>query len=244
MAVFPLTNAFIHCAGYDFTTDTNTLNGAADAAALDASTFNSGGWTELVGGVKSLNLAYSGFWQAAATGDQAPDDQAFPMLSTSQVYTFGLVETEQERCYMAQGMKSQYALGAAHGEIAPFSLTANGSSGEGLIRGRLAKSKGSVSATGALGSGVDIGTGGSSSFFYAAFHIFTAGTTITVQVQSDDNSGFTSATTRATLGPLTTSGGTWMTPIAGPITDDWWRFSVSAITGTFTVAGAIGRGPF
>jgi len=245
MAVFSYTDAFLHCAGYDFTVDTNTIQATMDAATLDATTFNSGGWQETAGGLITSTLNYSGFWQAASSGDQAPDNQAFPMLQTSQVYTFGPVEAENERCFMVQGMKSQYALGGAVGELMPFSLAANGTDGDGVVRGRLAKSKGTVSATGALGTGLNIGAAGSSAFsYYAAFHIFTAGTTITVQVQSDDNSGFTSPTTIATLGPLTTSGGTWMTPIPGPITDDWFRFNVSAITGTFTVAGAIGRGPY
>ena len=244
MAEFALTDAFIHCAGYDFTVDINTLNGTMDAAQLDATTFNSGGWQELAGGLKTAGLSYSGFWQAASSGDQAPDNQAFPMLGTSQVYTFGPVETENERCYMVQGMKSQYTLGGAHGELMPFSLTASGTSGEGMVRGRLAKAKGTVSATGQLGTGLNIGAVGTTSYLYATLHIFTAGTTITVQVQSDDNSGFTTPTTIATLGPLTASGGTWMTPLPGSITDSWFRFNVSAITGTFTVAGAIGRGPF
>lgn len=244
MAEFALTDAFIHCAGYDFTVDTNNAVLAMDAAQLDATTFNSGGWQEVVGGLKTASLSYSGFWQAAADG-QAPDNQAFPMLSTSQVYTIGPVETENERCFMVQGMKSQYALGGAVGELMPFSLAANGTSGEGVIRGRLAKAKGTVSATGQLGTALNIGAAGNSSFsYYASFHVFTAGTSITVQVQSDDNSGFTSPTTIATLGPLTASGGTWMTPVAGPITDTWFRFNVSAITGSFVVAGAIGRGPF
>ena len=246
MAEFAWTDAFLHCAGYDFTVDTNSIQATMDGAVLDATTFNSGGWTEVAGGLKTMGLNYSGFWQAASTGDQAPDNQAFPMLSTSQVYTFGPVESENGRCYMAQGMKSQYSLGGNVGELAPFSLTANGTSGEGLIRGRLAKSKGTVSATGQLGTALNLGSAASSAItYYAAFHIFgTPGTSITVQVQSDDNSGFTSATTIGTLGPLTASGGTWMTPVPGPISDDWFRFNVSSITGTFTVAAAIGRGPF
>jgi len=242
MAEFAYTDAFLHCAGYDFTTDINTVQATMDVAALDATTFNSGGWQEMAGGVKTAGLSYAGFWQAASSGDQAPDNQAFPMLGTSQVYTFGPDEVENGRCWMVQGMKSQYTLGGQHGELMPFSLTASGTSGEGMVRGRLAKSKGAVSSTGALGTGLNLGGGGD--YYYAAFHVFTAGTTITVQVQSDDNSGFTSATTIGTIGPLTTSGGSWMTRVPAPVSDSWFRFNVSAITGTFTVAGAIGRGPF
>lgn len=243
MAVLSLTDAFVHAAGYDFTTDTNTATLSADVAQLDATHFGSSGWQELAGGLKTVNFAHSGFWQAAADG-QAVDNQAFSMLSTSQVYTVGPNETEgaNGRCYMFQAAKSQYALGGTVGELAPFSLTATGSNGVGVVRGMLAKSRGSVSATGALGTGVQLGALGSDAVsLYATVHIFEAGTTITILVESDDNSDFSSPTTVATIGPLTTSGGTWMTPVPGPITDSYFRFKVSAITGTFVLAGALAR---
>lgn len=240
MAELSLADAFCYSAGYDFTTDTNSAKLVTDVAALDATTFGSGGWQEFVAGLKSYSLAWSGFWQSAADG-QAVDNQAFSALGTEQVYTIGAneVEAANGRCYMFKANKSQYTLGASVGELMPFSLAANGSGGEGVVRGQVAKTKGSVSATGALGSGVQLG-GSTAQYLYASFHVFTAGTTITVQVQSDDNSDFTTPTTVATLGPLTTSGGTWMTRIAGPA-DTWYRFNVSAITGTFTVAGALAK---
>lgn len=242
MAEIALTDAFLYAAGYDFTTDTNNAVLNTEVAALDATTFGSGGWQENAAGVRSSNLAWSGFWQAASTGDQAVDNQAFPMLGSSQVYTLGPEETEGaiRVAYMFQSMKSQYTLGGQHGELMPFSLTANGSDGVGVVRGRVAKTRGTVSATGATGTALQLGTVPSGQYLYATFHVFTAGTTITVEVQSDSDNTWASPTTRGTIGPLTTSGGSWMTRVAGPITDGWWRFNVTAITGSFVVAGAIG----
>lgn len=244
MAELSLTDAFCYSAGYDFTTDTNSATLTTDVAALDATTFGSSGWQEFIAGLKSYNLAWSGFWQAAA-GGQAVDNQAFSALSTSQVYTIGANEAEAAngRAYMFEATKSQYTLGGQVGDIAPFSLSAVGSGGtSGVVRGQLAKAKGEATATGALGSPVLLGALGSDSvYLYATFHVFTAGTTITIDVESDDNSDFSSPTTVATIGPLTTSGGTWMPRVQGPITDNWFRFKVTAITGTFVVAGALGR---
>lgn len=241
MAVLSLTDAFVYCAGYDFTTDTNNAALAVDAAQLDKTTFGSGGWTELTGGLKSVNFNYSGFWQVDGVSDQAVDNQAFSQLGTAdQVYTFGPVETEGQPAYMFRAMKSQYALGGAVGELMPFSLAANGTNGQGVVRGQLAKARGTVAATGALGTGLELGAVGASQYLYATFHVFSPGTTITVTVESDDNSGFTSATTRATIGPITTSSGTWATRVAGAITDTWWRFNVTGITGSHIVSGAIG----
>lgn len=242
MAEFVLTDAFLYAGGYDFTTDTNSATLTLDAAALDATTFGGDGWVTNVGGLKTSNLAWSGFWQSASgSSDQAPDNQAFPMLATTQPYTFGPVQTEGQPAYMFNAMKSNYAQGGDVAALAPFSLTAMGSSPDGTIRGRLAKARGTVAGTGALGSGVNVGALSSTQSLYATLHLFSVGTTITVTLQSDDNSGFSSPTVLSTFGPLTASGGTWMTKIAGPITDTWYRFVVTALTGTFTVAGAIGK---
>jgi hypothetical protein len=117
-----------------------------------------------------------------------------------------------------------------------------GTNGVGVVRGGVAKAKGNVSSTGATGSVQQLGDVAANEFLYATLHVFSAGTTITVQVQSDDNSGFSSPTTRATFSGVTTAGGNWVTRVAGAITDTYWRFNVSAVTGTFSIAGAIGIG--
>ena len=239
MAILPLTDCFVHAAGYDFTTDTNKLQLDTEVAALDATTFGGGGWTALAGGLKSQKLDMEGFWQSAV--DQAVDPQAFPALGTSQVFTVGPAASETSVAYMLQAMKSQYVIGGSVGDLAPFTLNSMGSDGVGVVRGQVAKVRGTVSATGQLGSVLNLGLVGATQFLYATFHVFSAGTTITIQVQSDDAAPFGTPTTRATIGPLTTTGGTWMTRVAGPIaTDTFWRFNVSAITGSFIVAGAIG----
>ncbi len=239
MAVLSLTDCFLHVAGYDYTVDTNNATVSTEGAALDKTTFNSGGWTEVTGGLKSTTLAYSGFW------DNGPDNRAYLDIdgATTRACTFGPIETETSPAYMFEARNTNYTLGGQAGELMPFNVSAIGSSSQGVVRGQLAKAKGNVSATGQLGTGVNLGAVGSTQFLYATFHVFSpAGTTITVQVQSDDNSGFTTPTTVGTIGPLTSSGGTWMTRVAGPLTDTWYRFNVSAITGTFSVAGAIGIG--
>lgn len=238
MAVYALTNAYAFVAGYDFTTDSNNLVMSADAAALDSTAYGST-WQTFIGGLKSGSFQMGGFFQSAA--DQAPDPQAFPSLGTAdQVFTFGPENSEASPAYMFQAMKSQYTLGGTVGEIAPFQLQSAFSNGVGPVRGQLAKARGTVSATGATGTGLNLGTVSASQHLYATFHVFSAGTTITVQLQSDDSGAFSTPTTRATIGPLTTTGGTWATRVAGSITDTFYRFNISAITGSFIVAGAIG----
>lgn len=239
MAVSAFTDVEVYVAGHDFTGDTNVVQIDAKVNPLDKTTFGSGSWQELHPGVKSVAFTESGFWQSDASA--AVDPEAFPDLGiANRVFTLAPTGAEAGPAYMFQAGKFNYQLLGKHGELAPFSLTAQGDSGHGLVRGQLAKAKGSVSATGALGTGVNLGAVGASQYLYGTFHVFSAGTTITVVLESDDNAGFTSATTRATFGPLTARGGTWATRVAGSITDTHYRLRVTACTGTFVVAGAIG----
>jgi len=240
MAVEALLDAFAYVAGHDFTTDTNQGQLNMEAAALDATTFGSNGWMENAYGLRSFDFSYSGFWQAALS--DSVDDESFGDIAIPRAHTWGLKEVEGSPAYIFNAAKTSYQLGGEVGPLAPFTLASNGTDKFGVVRGQLAKAKGAANATGALGSVVQLGAVAANQYLYATFHVFSAGTTITVQVQSDDNAGMTTPTTVATLGPLTTRGGTFMTRVAGPITDSYYRFNVSAVTGTFVAAGAIGIG--
>lgn len=240
MAVEALLNAGLYVAGHDFTTDTNQGQLDLEATALDKTTFGSDGWMENAYGLKTLQFAYSGFWQSAV--DDAVDPEAFGDLAIERAHTWTLNETETEPAYLFNAAKSNYQLGGEVGPLAPFQLQCSATDKYGAIRGQLAKAKGAANAVGAIGSVVNLGAVASDQFLYATFHVFTAGTTITVQVQSDDAAGMASPTVRGTIGPLTTRGGTFMARVAGPITDTHYRFNVSAVTGAFVAAGAIGIG--
>lgn len=237
MTAFSLTDCFLYVGNYDFTTDSNNAVLTTDVATLDATNFNSDGNTEVVGGLFNASLNWQGFWQVDGSSDQAVDNQA--TLGTSEVYTFGPVQTEGQPVYILNAHKSQYVLGGEVGAIAPFTL--NAVSRGKTARGMLAKARGTVSGTGAMGSGVNLGAIDADEYLYATFHNLVPGTTISLTLQSDDNSGFTTPTVRATLSGITTAGGTWVTPVAGPITDTWFRFVVTAITGAHVVAASIGK---
>lgn len=241
MTVKALLNAGLYVAGHDFTTDTNTGQLNLEAAALDKTTFGSDGWMENALGLKTLAFNYSGFWQSDVT--DAVDPEAFGDLALERAHTWTLDEIETEPAYLFNAAKSAYSLGGEVGPLAPFQLTSVATDKFGAIRGQLAKAKGAANAIGALGSVVNLGAVAADQFLYATFHVFTAATTITVQVQSDDSAGMASPTQRgANIGPLTTRGGTWLARVAGPITDTHYRFNISAVTGAFVAAGAIGIG--
>jgi hypothetical protein len=212
----------------------------ADRKQLDATVFRSGAWEEVASGQAKLQFDFNGFWSSATTADQDPE--SFSNLGTpNRVFTAGLVETETTPCFIWKGCEYGYKAFGQINELAPFSITTANTEGiAGAVRGQLAKAKGNVSATGQLGSVCQLGAPTSTQFVYASLHVQSAGTTITVQVQSDDNAGMSSPTTRATIGPITVAGGSYLTRVAGPfVGETHWRLNVSAITGTFTVSGAI-----
>ena len=246
MATFALINCTAYVDAYDFTTDLNQLTLKVEAEEKETTTFQpagSGGYRTRTGGIKDTSADLEGYWQSnlATSVTDAPDPAAFSSLGVmNKVVTFTPTGNETGPAFIAQLGNFTYELGGSDGDVLPFTLSMSGSSGQGLVRGQLAKVRGNVSATGVLGSVVQLGAPTATQFVYAAFHVFTAGTTITVQVQSDTAIGFPSPTTQATIGPLTTTGGTWLARVAGPfVGETHWRLNVSAITGTFNVAGSI-----
>lgn len=244
MSTLSLLRAYLYADEWDATAEANQIMVKASQAALPGTTFRAailnGGWEEVgASGTKKLDVAFNGFWSAATTAAQDP--QSFNQIGVQRVWTAGDDETETATAWIWRGGQVSYQAFGQLGTSAPFSVAAKPTDGiGGMVRGQLAAKLQSKAATGQLGSICNLGATSSTQFAYASFHIFPpAGTTITVQVQSAAAVGFSSPTTRATLGPLTAVGGTYMTRVAGPITDAFWRFNVSVITGTFSVAGAI-----
>jgi len=240
MATFALVDATTWIHDYDWTTDLNQISLSASAEELDSTTFGGGGYRSRKGGLKSVESSLAGFWQSATAA--APDPQAIGALGTAdRVVTMTPTGVAAATAYMFQAGEFTYQAFGAIGEMTPFSLGLMGTNGVGVVRGQLAAAKQSVNATGVLGSVLNLGAPTSTQYVYCAVHIFSAGTTITLQLQSDTASNFPSATTQATIGPLTTAGGTWMTRLPGALVGEThWRLNISAITGTFSIGAAIG----
>jgi hypothetical protein len=230
--------------GYDMTGDANNVALGIKREALDSTVFGPTVTARSrAAGLEDVQSSGKGLWQA---GSGTVDPQVFANLGGLKVVTQTPAGTETQRAYFYQCRDFNYDLFGNVGELAPFSVAMQGTKGSGTlsagaIAGYLGKAKGTVSATGALGTFKQLGAVGASQYLYGSVHLFgTAGTTITVVLESDDNSSFTSAATRITFGPLTAIGGTWGVRAAGAILDDYYRFRVTACTGTWTIAAAMG----
>jgi hypothetical protein len=232
---------------YDMTGDLNSTTLAMSYDALESTVFqpatNTTPARTRVAGLEDVQLDESGLWQA---GDGLIDPTAFTALGgASQVVSVSATGAESSVAYLLRARQFNYQTFGQVGELIPFSLTAQASRGTGLAsvpatRGRVLKTKADVSGTGATGTAQQLGAVASGQYLYCALHVFSAGTTITAVLESDNASNFPSATTQITFSGVTAAGGYWGTRVAGPITDDWFRLRVTAITGTFNIACTAG----
>lgn len=240
MAEFAVVSAFAYFGAHDFSGDIDqwAMNGTAEA--LRKTTFRSGGANIYKIGMKTTTMSMEGYADLAADGQ---DEHLFATYSgrTAGVVTIGNDETEGEPCCMTQQFVPSFTPGGGGqvGQMSRFSMQGQGTDVAGGVRGFLLKEQGAVSATGAIGTAVQLGPTSATQYRYATLHLLgTAGTSITVVLEMDNASNFPSATTVGTFGPLTASGGYWLTPVIGAASDEWYRFRVTACTGTWTVGGA------
>ena len=233
-------------AGYDLGPDLTDMSLPIEAEELDDTRFGMTGRSRRAG-LETVSAAVGGLLQL---GSGLVEETLWSGLSDArQLVTLTSDGTVGQVAYFFQGRSFKFTpISGAVGTLAPFTLDIQGVRGNatlsaGAVRGRVLAAKASVSATGVLGSSYQLGALSASQYLYAGLHVFTAGTTVTVVLESAPASNFASATTRVTFGPLTTTGGTWATRVAGAVTDTWWRLRVTAITGTFSLAGVAGIKP-
>jgi hypothetical protein len=114
------------------------------------------------------------------------------------------------------------------GDLAEFSIHPSGDNPIGL---GICLANGTKSST-SNGTGVQHGSVPAEGKILAHLHCPSLVTSLDVTIESDDNSGFTTATTRFTFTQLTAAG--WqamiLIPAAG-ITDDWWRATWTPVGG-------------
>lgn len=245
MAVLVLTSPSLYADELDLACFASQVTVDVQADELDATTFCSSGYKVPVAGLRSVTWAASGpadFATAAASAKSAADEILAVDIGT--LYTLSAVPaggTVGNVGYFTQGrLFSRTIIDGAAGELATHAVTFMG--GTQLVRGRLEVDE-TITATGSS-TGSQLGTVSSTQRIWAALHILTAGGTtpsITVKVQSDDNSGFTSATDRITFTAATAKGAQFSSTV-GAIADDYWRatWTVSGTSPSFQARVLIG----
>lgn len=243
-----LKDSAVWLAGYDFTGYLNSVNFAAAKAELPSNVFTDGVECYFPGLVSVIAEA-GGFWNSESA--LAPDPVVFDRVkadATPADWPLIVVpggNTEGNIGYAVVGNQFMYQLGGAHGQLLPFSMKTLPSTGYKLYRQRLERAKASVTAT-TTSAGFQYGALSAAQQMIVTFHVFLISGTgaWTLTIQSDDNAGFSSATTRAAFTQVDQAGDPafQVVKISGAITDDYWRAVLTEDSGTSTISFAVSMG--
>ena len=242
----------IYSDGTDLTCYTNTMTLELSADPVEFTTYCSAGAREFRQGLKSFNLNAAGFLDFAAstahTTEIVPGEEIVPAnLGSNQALTVCPVSsTEGSAAYIFGGIYTALTpMSGAVGDAAAYNLTAMPTSrgfGHRMGRGILEAKRTATSSTNTTGSNT-LGAVATGSELVGNLHVLTltSGASLTVIVQSDDNSGFTSPTTRLSFTAATTRSGEYKST-AGPITDTYYRvgWTIAGSTPSVAFACAIG----
>jgi len=209
---------------------------ARDAATLLDSTRG------MLAGLKVAAASLEGYFDTSGDIDQA----LFERVGLADApFSFGASgAVEGDIAYSMQALQAEYSPGGSLGEVMEFSASAQPAPGDGLVRGTLMHDEAAARTATGNGNGRQLGAIAAGQKLYGALHVTAAsgGTpTLDVIVESDDNAGFTSAVTRMTFAQQTAIGFEWAAPIAGPVTDDWWRlvYTIGGAGPSFTFAAIL-----
>jgi hypothetical protein len=200
-------------------------------------------------GLQQINASTSGFWAsdaiAAATEidpriwpriDAAQTPAAWPLTVAPPYAPAAVAGADGNACYVVQTKQFSYSLFGAHGTLAPFTVASRAYSG-GLYRGTVVLPETLVTVT-TTGTGRQLGALSATQKLVAVLHVTAIdGGSWVLTVESDDNAGFTTATTRATFTAATTIT-TQVIETNGAITDDYFRVVLTKTGGTSCTAFA------
>lgn len=231
MAPRAFTNAKCYLDAWDISGDLNAIGLQTSADPQDATVFGLD-TRKFIPGLKVAKVSHAGIWQ---TGTDKIDEVLFSKfaLQNTLMTVAGETGAEGEIAYFLRILQGSYnpMAGGQVGELLKFAVA--GEASDSIVRGilltnalRSSTGNGTIFNPGAVAAGQKL---------YAGLHVLsvTGGPTVTVKIQSAATGGFGSPTDRITFAGVTVKGSQWATPVAGAITDAFWR-------ATWTFAGGAG----
>jgi hypothetical protein len=238
-----LLNVRAFAVGVDLTGVSNKIELSGEVEAKESTNYGSNGYKEVMGGLASAEISGEGQWEA---GDPSKvDDASWSQLGGVGPWSISANNGAAvgDLAYFTSALRADYKLLGEVGEVAPWAGTAK--SAWPLVRGQFAHPPGTARTATGTGTGLNLGAVAANKRLYAAVHVLSvSGTTpsITARVESDDNSGFTTPTTRLTFTAANAVGGQILRTDGTAITDTWWRiaWTISGTTPSFLFASALG----
>ncbi|MFE4330164.1 hypothetical protein ACFRQM_12060 [Streptomyces sp. NPDC056831] len=230
MGKFVLLDARLIAPGADLSGASNKIELSSEIEDKETTNYRSGGWKEVIGGLGSAEISAEGQWEA---GDPSKvDDASWTTLGGQGPYTVCPTDSVVGAlAYITSGMRADYKVGDAVGEVAPWAGTVKSS--WPLVRGQIAHPLGLARTATGTGTALQLGAIPAGKRLYAALHVLSAaGTTpsITARIESGD-AAFASPTTRLTFGAATAPGGQILRGDGTAVADTHYRVAWN-ITGT------------
>ena len=237
MAVQAVLNQQIVLADFDASCRITDYSGQVDVNALESTTVCSTGWAEYVAGMTTWQMSASGFVDFAANNVDAKLGLNGTLGGNIDPVTICPTSNggaDGEIAFSGKGLNTQYQiLGGQVGELAPFTMNAQGR-GEPLVRGTVLHPTSTARTSSGNGTGRQLGAVSATQKIFLALHVvaISGAPTFSVVLESDDNAGFTSPTTRITSASYSASTGAERQSVAGAITDTYWRVKWTVTGGT------------
>lgn len=228
--------------GADLSGASNKIELSSEIEDKDTTNYRSAGWKEVIGGLGSAEISGEGQWEA---GDPSlVDNASWADLGGRGPYTVCPNDSVVGALtYFTYGMRADYKLGDAVGEVAPWTGTVKSS--WPLVRGQIGHPPGTARTATGTGTALNLGAIPLGKRLYAALHVLSAaGTTpsITARIESDDASGFTTPTTQLTFAAATAAGGQILRGDGTALADTYYRvaWTISGTTPSFMLAVSLG----
>ncbi len=229
MSSFVIKGRQVWLGGYRFDNQLNMAAVSAGRDDLDATVLSSNTRIHKAG-VKTAGFAVEGFWES---GDDSIDEQLHTNLDIQDlpVLFAAMNGSVGEIGYFMKTQQLSYNQDMANAEL--HKVTAEGKPRGNLVRGTFEMNSTGLTASGDS-AGVQLGQidADTNQKLYAGLFVAAVGTgSVDVVIESDDNAGFTSPTTRITFAQATGVGAQILELAPGTdITDEYWRAS-------YTIAG-------
>ncbi|MGW2511271.1 hypothetical protein ACWC0A_17930 [Streptomyces scopuliridis] len=242
MGKFTLLDCRLFAPGADLSGASNKIEITSEIEDKDATNYRSNGWKEFLGGLGSAEISGEGQWEAGDPGKV--DDTSWTDLGGTGPYTVCPTDSVVGAlAYFTNGLRADYTVGDAVGELAPWSGTVK--SNWPLVRGQIAHPPGLARTTTGTGTALNLGAIPAGKRLYAALHVLsTAGTTpsLTARIESAAAAGFTSPTTRLTFAAATGPGGQILRGDGTAVTDSYFRvaWATAGTTPSFMFAVSLG----
>lgn len=244
MAVATVSNAQIIVGTFDVSGFVGTVSSTpGEVVKVPVPTFGSGGFMVEAAGVRSGSFGFDGFTDHGASGIAT----AFTPANLGTQYGVSIA-VPSSGAAPAAGDGALFGTGKlrrwAPLEASPSSaagLSAEFGTDAAFAFGRVGAALASRTTSGLTGTAVALTGPSATQRLYALLQVTAAsGTNLVVKVQSDDNSGFTSATDRITFSTLSAVG--WeQSSVAGNLaTETYWRVVATIASGSFTFGVCFG----